>query len=499
MEETEQKQEKPAVQRLQPEREEQSVGQRGKTEEQTGETEGLQRRTEEQQGKAEGQAEGQTGNKQSEPEKEERRTGFPRFLHLLRTCPVRSSAAAAIIAGLLLAGVTFLTSYNHMRLTDILSYLIIGVALGVFLIYPVILTVLNLAAMFFIPVEEAKEKKWRYFALITITLGSIYSLLYTVCTEIQFDAEWSKQLYNSQTHQPIWTGGVLTVVVLSFVGVFGYLILSRGKLEKLPPLVTVLSISGMYLGIGECVLWCVQIWGSHAFLNDLDGVLCLFPLNCIFLAVRLIRKKMAEWNRLESHGGDAYADKPVLNGLNCFLRKSQYWPLAAFVLMWPLLGILIAILVLFGQKPDAVIKAWTETADWRLSERTAPPQLYYDEHYLCTVAAGGHKKVVKPLRMGERHGHRVVVNRQLCIANAFEQILEERTPRFHRAVRHFYDTYGFPVARLIRTKKAADVVYVIMKPLEWVFLLVLYLCDANPENRIAVQYLPHPGRKTAKE
>lgn len=499
MEETEQKQEKPAVQRLPPEREEQPVGQRGKTEEQTGETEGLQRRTEEQQGKAEEQAEGQTGNKQSEPEKEERRTGFPRFLHLLRTCPVRSSAAAAIIAGLLLAGVTFLTSYNHMRLTDILSYLIIGVALGVFLIYPVILTILNLAAMFFIPVEEAKEKKWRYFALITITLGSIYSLLYTVCTEIQFDAEWSKQLYNSQTHQPIWTGGVLTVVVLSFVGVFGYLILSLGKLEKLPPLVTVLSISGMYLGIGECVLWCVQIWGSHAFLNDLDGVLCLFPLNCIFLAVRLIRKKMAEWNRLESHGGDAYADKPVLNGLNCFLRKSQYWPLAAFVLMWPLLGILIAILVLFGQKPDAVIKAWTETADWRLSERTAPPQLYYDEHYLCTVAAGGHKKVVKPLRMGERHGHRVVANRQLCIANAFEQILEERTPRFHRAVRHFYDTYGFPVARLIRTKKAADVVYVIMKPLEWVFLLVLYLCDANPENRIAVQYLPHPGRKTAKE
>ncbi len=465
MEETEQKQEKPAAQRQQPEHEEQPVGQRGKTEEQTG----------------------------------NRRSGLPRFLHLLRTYPVRSSAAAAIIAGVLLTSAVFFTDYAYMRFENIPSYLIIGVVLGVFLIYPVILTVLNLVAMFFIPAEEAKERKWRHFALITIFLGGMYSLLYTVCTEIQFDAEWSEQLYNSQTHQPIWTGGVLTVVVLSFVGVAGYLVLSLGKLEKLPPLVTVLSISGMYLGIGECVLWCVQIWGGHAFLNDLDGVLCLFPLNCIFLAVRLIRKKMAEWNRLESHGGDAYPDKPVLNGLNRFLRKSQYWPLAAFILMWPLLGILIAILVLFGQKPDAVIKAWTETADWRLSERTAPPQLYYDEHYLCTVAAGGHKKVVKPLRMGERHGHRVVVNRQLCIANAFEQILEERTPRFHRAVRHFYDTYGFPVARLIRTKKAADVVYMMMKPLEWIFLLVLYLCDANPENRIAVQYLPRPDRTTVKE
>ncbi|MFX3822726.1 DUF6688 family protein [Streptococcus suis] len=35
----------------------------------------------------------------------------------------------------------------------------------------------------------------------------------------------------------------------------------------------------------------------------------------------------------------------------------------------------------------------------------------------------GHRKVVKPIRMGERHGHRVLVNRQLQIENAFEQIL----------------------------------------------------------------------------
>lgn len=80
------------------------------------------------------------------------------------------------------------------------------------------------------------------------------------------------------------------------------------------------------------------------------------------------------------------------------------------------------------------------------------------------------------------------MNRQLCIANAFEQVLEERTPGFHRTLRHFYDTYGFPVARLIHSKYTADLVYFIMKPLEWIFLCVLYLTDAHPENRIAVQY-----------
>ena len=83
----------------------------------------------------------------------------------------------------------------------------------------------------------------------------------------------------------------------------------------------------------------------------------------------------------------------------------------------------------------------------------------------------------------------MIVNRQLCIANAFEQVLEERTPRFHQAVRHFYDTYGFPVARLIKNRYVADLVYFLMKPLEWIFLIVLYLVDVHPENRIAVQYM----------
>lgn len=97
--------------------------------------------------------------------------------------------------------------------------------------------------------------------------------------------------------------------------------------------------------------------------------------------------------------------------------------------------------------------------------------------------------------MGERHGHRVVVNRQLCVANAFEQILEEKMPGVHRRVRYIYDTYGFPVAKMIRSPLAADVVYLLMKPMEWCFLAVIYACDTKPENRIALQYFPQAWRK----
>ncbi len=104
------------------------------------------------------------------------------------------------------------------------------------------------------------------------------------------------------------------------------------------------------------------------------------------------------------------------------------------------------------------------------------------------MAAGGHKKVVKPLRLGIRRNETIVVNRQLCIANAFEELIQERMPRFHRRIRHLYDTYGYPLSRKITTPARADFVYLMMKPLEWVFLIVLYTFDLRPEQRIARQY-----------
>ena len=80
------------------------------------------------------------------------------------------------------------------------------------------------------------------------------------------------------------------------------------------------------------------------------------------------------------------------------------------------------------------------------------------------------------------------MNRQLCAANAFEQLIEDKAPRLHRLVRHIYDKYGYPVSKHITTRLRADIVYILMKPLEWLFVAVLYLFDRDPESRIAVQY-----------
>ena len=188
-------------------------------------------------------------------------------------------------------------------------------------------------------------------------------------------------------------------------------------------------------------------------------------------------------------GGKREYKNKFLNKCNKILNDVDNWPIFAVILAIPLFAILICILMLFGQRPDEAIKAFLETSDWTLSQKISPPPVTYDAHYLCTVSLKGHKQIVKPTRMGIRRGEKIVVNRQLCIANAFEDLIKEKTPRFHHFIRYIYDKYGYPLSKHINTAVQADITYILMKPLEWIFLITLYLFDKKPENRINLQYI----------
>lgn len=71
------------------------------------------------------------------------------------------------------------------------------------------------------------------------------------------------------------------------------------------------------------------------------------------------------------------------------------------------------ILLLLGQGPIGFIKTFTQTADWTFSKQIPPPPIEYQGHYLCTVSAGGHRRIVRPERYGARLGEVIIVNRQL--------------------------------------------------------------------------------------
>ncbi|MBQ3948631.1 MAG: hypothetical protein II656_08935, partial [Ruminococcus sp.] len=180
--------------------------------------------------------------------------------------------------------------------------------------------------------------------------------------------------------------------------------------------------------------------------------------------------------------------------LHKLMSKVSGMTALSFGLMIPIIVVCEILYIINGQGPDGFIKAFTDTADWTFSKQTPPPPKEYEGHYLCTVAAGGHEKVVKPQRYGIRRGQKISVNRQLLVANAFEDLIQERCPKIHRVVRNFYDKHGYPVSKHITTKSRADIVYILMKPLELLFITTLYLFDKDPENRIAVQYSDYKGR-----
>lgn len=165
----------------------------------------------------------------------------------------------------------------------------------------------------------------------------------------------------------------------------------------------------------------------------------------------------------------------------------------------PILTVITGFLLLFGQKPDSIIRVFTDTYEYGFS------QLDYmcnnvecGGHFLCSVAAKGHKNIVKPTRLGERGGKPILCNRQLLISNAFEELIEQKFPKMHKIIRRNYNKVGNVIHKhyhIFNNKTIADLTYVLMKPLEWCFLVTLYTFDKNPENRIAKQYLNPKHKK----
>ena len=416
--------------------------------------------------------------------------------YLLRISLISSMVISYIIATILLVMYQLAESLrpygyglNRISLPEFtLTSIVWSFFVSLIFVYPIVLTGYHILLLY-LETNKKLLKPFIRFDQVAIWYGLILEFLYLTEGKYVTGADWSVQLKNLEIHTPIFSEAAPTIIFIFVIGIAGYLYLRVRPLKKIPPLMAIISMSAMYLWVIEVLVFTVQVFkGDLSGDNLLDVYLLVYPVCIICIVARTVISKVHEWQEYEMERAKIQSN-PLLNFADKILSNSKLWPIYAIIFMFPLLGIIIGILLLFGQAPDSVIKAWTETADWTLSLKEAPQNIEYDEHYLCTVAAGGHKKIVKPIRKGIRHGHEVIVNRQLCIANAFEQILEEKTPRFHKLVRGIYDRYGFPIARLIKSKWIADIIYIMMKPLEWIFLMVIYMIDVHPENRIATQYM----------
>lgn len=372
--------------------------------------------------------------------------------------------------------------------SQVLGIIIFFAALFFCFIFPIILTVKNIIYLAKRDVPQKKKQKQTVITMVTGILLSIIDIAFISDYKWDEPVVWGDNGF-TELHEPFSSDHALSLFMFALTAAVCLIILSRGKI--LPPLSAVLCVSGIYGGIILSLFYISQLSVNLLNFDDVFFLaipyLILFCVNYIIIAARVIRETILLYTA-HFRENDIEPKNAFDSVLRKILERSAGWVWFPIIGIIPLTGLLMIICILLGQGPTGIIKAFTETSDWAYSTMISPPPVEYEGHYLCTVAVNGHEKVVKPTRLGIRHGVKIGVNRQLCVANAFEQLIEDKAPRFHKWVRHVYDKYGYPLSKHITTKLRADIVYIAMKPLEWIFLLTLYLFDNDPESRIAVQY-----------
>lgn len=267
---------------------------------------------------------------------------------------------------------------------------------------------------------------------------------------------------------------------------------SRRRPQALRPRAEAAVLGAMMGGIALHLALAVQ------FVQQVPGAVIPvlgWPVLSPYLALLYLGREA--WSRLRRRGEEARARRPPEDGLyrDAPARSAlsptalRPWITSAAGPALALVGAQAVIQALLFHDARGLVWTFTQTCAGPLSTLTRVVEPVADCHYLCTVAAQGHPWLVGPERMGVRHGHPVVVNRQLATANAFEDLLHTRWPRFGRLARGTYDALGYPVSRHLKSRWVADAVYLAMKPAEWVFYLALLLLDpGDPEARLGRMY-----------
>ncbi|MDO6852929.1 hypothetical protein Q4599_05025 [Cellulophaga lytica] len=283
---------------------------------------------------------------------------------------------------------------------------------------------------------------------------------------------------------------ILTLIVyFIFFNISAGFIWIKGR--KLPPLSLVLFL--VFLVIGLFINTAILIQITHhnldsfgIYAENTGTFLFIFtPALSLIIAIGLLLKIVRE-EKIQAK--DKVYKNKFLNYCNSFLASKFSESVWALLLFIPVFILITIVLLLFGQDVNSITKVFTETTTWAFSQKMHPPILDHKGHYLCTVAAKGDPKIVKPIRLGKRHKNIIIVNRQLQIANAFEEMITDISPGLHSFIRKNYDKYGYNLSLKINSKIRSNITYILMKPLEWIFLISLYLLCVNPEKKISKQY-----------
>jgi hypothetical protein len=190
---------------------------------------------------------------------------FKKFMDFCGEYPVFTSVWISLILALpmIIFGVYINCNIGETMLITLL--------VAMYITYPIVLSVINIVSVF------TTDTKWnlKIFEWIGIVLGGLYSVIYM---ETIGEGWWGTVCVGT-VHTPIADISKPILIVIVLIAFVGYAILSLKGVEKLPPLVAVLSILAMYMGCVVAVVWCVKTFSE-------DFMLSVYPINCILLAVK---------------------------------------------------------------------------------------------------------------------------------------------------------------------------------------------------------------------
>jgi len=97
--------------------------------------------------------------------------------------------------------------------------------------------------------------------------------------------------------------------------------------------------------------------------------------------------------------------------------------------------------------------------------------------FIVTAASCGHKNFVGPFVEVPHHGRKQQANRQLAVLWRFEEFWREQSKGSHAAFRCIYNRLGPKIARRINSPVRADIIYVAIKPAEFLAAVILKIAD----------------------
>jgi len=315
-------------------------------------------------------------------------------------------------------------------------------------------------------------------ALIVMPLlGNIF--LYILKEEVEL-LDW-------QYINVIW---VMTILSISFY------FLSRKKKHSIGPLtlavIPSVLITGIFLAIFQFIHFIplILIGGFIIGTNFFIFSIFLFPAFSLIQMAILLAIEL--YSVLQLNKNKVIHDKKKSAFINelANIYFGKYYLIAQIITFPIFITIVQYLFMIFTEKPDSIIQAFIESSDGLFSQgrnnnvSRSPPE------YICTIAAHGSSKLVKPLHWGNRHGNVIIVTRQLKICNAFEEMLAEKMPKTQRHLRKIYDNLQIPIDKWKKVTLISNTLYILIKPMEWTFLVALYLLHKNPETKIGRQYLP---------